>query len=135
MQSSPLGKYLVDADGHTLYLFEADEKGESYCNGACASVWPPFESDGTPQAMGGIAAGALGTTKRDDGDMQVTYHGHPLYFYAADGSVPGRTKGEDIKQFGASWYLLGANGKSIEPDESSGGNGGGNDNSGGGGGY
>jgi predicted lipoprotein with Yx(FWY)xxD motif len=97
LQSSPLGRHLVDADGHTLYLVERDEDGESYCSGACASVWPPYDSDGTSQGMGGVAAGALGTIKRDDGDMQMTYRGHPLYFYAADASVPGRTKGEDVK--------------------------------------
>src|SRR5439155_20306603 len=110
-------KYLVDGDGHTLYLFERDEGGESYCTGACASVWPPFETDGTPHGMGGVATTALGTIKRDDGDMQVTYRGHPLYFYAADASVPGKTKGEDVKQFGDGWYLLDAQGKSLEPKE------------------
>jgi predicted lipoprotein with Yx(FWY)xxD motif len=103
---SKLGRILVDGQGHTLYLFERDEHGESYCNGACAAVWPPYETDGQPQAAGGVSASALGTTKRDDGDRQVTYQGHPLYYYAADASTPGKTTGEDVDQFGGSWYTL-----------------------------
>ena len=139
LTSSSLGRFLADGQGHTLYLFDRDEGGESYCSGACASVWPPYETDGKPQAMSGVAASSLGTIKRDDGDLQVTYHGHPLYFYAADASKPGKTKGEDVKQFGAGWYVLGANGKAVKPESDSGGSNSGNDNgsssSGGGGGY
>jgi hypothetical protein len=52
--------------------------------------------------------------------MQVTYHGHPLYYYAADASTPGKTKGEDVDQFGAAWYLVGAQGESVEPESDSG---------------
>ena len=62
----------------------------------------------------GVDTGSLGTIKRDDGDIQVTYHGHPLYFYAADASTPGKTKGEDLTQFGAPWYLVDAAGKPVE---------------------
>ena len=100
--------------GHSLYLFDKDEDGESYCTGACAAVWPPFETDSTPRAATGVASGALGTVERDDGDRQVTYHGHPLYYYAADASMPGRTKGEEADQFGAEWYLVGPQGKALE---------------------
>ena len=70
LQSSKLGRFLVDAQGHTLYLFERDEEGESYCNGACASVWPPFETDAEPSGLGGVSASELGTIKRDDGDRR-----------------------------------------------------------------
>jgi predicted lipoprotein with Yx(FWY)xxD motif len=115
LMSSKDGHFLADGKGHTLYLFEKDESRESYCNGACAAVWPPFETDATPRAGGGIDNAALGTVKRGDGDMQVTYHGHPLYYYAADASSPGKTKGEDVEQFGAGWYLVSAAGKPIEP--------------------
>jgi predicted lipoprotein with Yx(FWY)xxD motif len=113
------GKFLVDAQGHSLYLFEKDENGESYCGGACAAVWPPLETDSMPHAAGGLQTAALGTIKRDDGDMQVTYHGHPLYYYAADASTPGKTKGEGLDQFGNEWYLVGANGKTVEETQSS----------------
>ena len=73
----------------------------------------------------------LGTFKRDDGETQVTYYGHPLYYYAADASTPGHRHGEGVEQFGAEWYVVGAEGKPVEPKEGSGGGGGG----GGGGGY
>jgi predicted lipoprotein with Yx(FWY)xxD motif len=135
LQSSKLGRFLVDEQGHTLYLFERDDGGESYCSGACASVWPPFETESRPTGAGGVAASALGTIKRDDGDVQVTYRGHPLYYYSADASKPGNAKGEDVSQFGSSWYLVGTNGKPVEPDSSGGSNENGGDNNGSGGGY
>jgi predicted lipoprotein with Yx(FWY)xxD motif len=108
------GKHLVDSQGRSVYLFEKDESGDSYCNGACAAVWPPLETSTAPRAGAGLQTGALGTVKRDDGDMQVTYRGHPLYYYAADASTPGKTKGEDVEQFGAGWYLLSSRGEPVE---------------------
>ena len=117
--SSTGGKFLVDTQGHSLYLFDKDEGGESYCSGACAAVWPPLETATMPQAGSGVDSAALGTIKRDDGDMQVTYHGHPLYYYAADASTPGKTRGEDIKQFGDGWYLVNAAGNPVEPESGS----------------
>jgi predicted lipoprotein with Yx(FWY)xxD motif len=132
LTSAKDGRYLVDGQGRSLYLFEKDEGGESYCNGACAAVWPALETETMPQAGPGVDAAALGTMKRDDGDMQVTYHGHPLYYYAADASTPGKAKGEDVEQFGDGWYLVGGGGKSIEPESGSNSNSGSN---GGGGGY
>jgi predicted lipoprotein with Yx(FWY)xxD motif len=126
------GRILVDSKGHTLYLFEKDEEGESYCDGACAAVWPPYETDAAPHAGGGLAGSALGTIKRPDGDLQVTYQGHPLYYYAADASTLGKTKGEGLEQFGAEWYLVGPNGKPVEEESGHGGSGG---SGGGGGGY
>jgi predicted lipoprotein with Yx(FWY)xxD motif len=134
--SSKDGRYLVDSGGRSLYLFEKDEAGETYCNGACAAVWPALETAAMPHAGPGVDAAALGTIKRDDGDMQVTYHGHPLYYYAADASTPGKTKGEDIEQFGDGWYLVDAGGKSIEPESRShSGSNSDNGSNGGGGGY
>lgn len=134
LRTSSSAHFLVDAQGHTLYVFEKDERGDSYCNGACAAVWPPLETSSAPTASGGIDAAALGTIKRDDGDTQVTYHGRPLYYYAGDASTPGKTKGQEQDQFGAEWYVVGANGKPIEskPKQSSGSTGGGSSNSGGG---
>src|SRR5438132_1540277 len=77
--SFKLGQFLVDEGGHTIYLFGKDEAKESYCYDACASVWPPVETNGKISAGPGVSAEALGTIKRDDGGLQVTYHGHPLY--------------------------------------------------------
>ena len=135
LQSSNHGRVLVDGQGHTLYLFEKDEGRESYCSGACAAVWPPLETSSRPRGTSGVDTGALGTTKRDDGDVQVTYHGHPLYYYAADASTPGKTKGEDTDQFGASWYIVGPGGKPVEPESGSHSSPGSGSNGGGGGGY
>ena len=118
LASSHDGRYLVDGQGQSVYLFEKDEAGESYCNGACAAVWPPLETSSRPQATGGLDSSALGTVTRADGDKQVTYHGHPLYYYAADASSPGKTRGEDVAQFGSSWYLVNAGGKPMEPESS-----------------
>jgi predicted lipoprotein with Yx(FWY)xxD motif len=118
MTSSTLGRFLVDGHGQSLYLFKKDEGGESYCKGACAAVWPPFETSSMPHAASGVDGAGLGTIKRDDGDTQVTYHGHPLYYYAADASTPGKSKGEQIDQFGAEWYLVNAQGKAVEAKSS-----------------
>lgn len=113
VQSSKLGKILVDASGRTLYLFERDKAGTSSCSGGCATAWPPYTTSGKPQAGNGAPAAELGTISRSDGKMQVTYHGHPLYYYVGDSKV-GDTTGEGVKAFGAEWYVLSASGNKIE---------------------
>ena len=112
-----LGKILVDSKGMTLYYFEKDKKGgtSSTCSGACASVWPPVTTSGTPKAQNGAQASKLGTIKRSDGSTEVTYNGWPLYTYASD-TKPGDAKGNDLKQFGATWYALTPAG--VHPPES-----------------
>lgn len=120
LEQSKLGSYLVDGQGHTLYLFEKDQRKDSYCSGACAAVWPPLETASMPKGSAGVDASQLSTFKRDDGETQVTYHGHPLYYYAADASTPGKTKGEALAQFGAEWYLVGTQGKPVESGSESG---------------
>jgi predicted lipoprotein with Yx(FWY)xxD motif len=109
------GKALVDAQGRTLYLFQADKGDKSVCNGACASIWPPATSSGTPTAGPGLTASEIGTTKRSDGTSQLTYNGHPLYRYAAD-TKPGLAAGQGLDQFGAEWYVLNAHGSKIDSD-------------------
>jgi predicted lipoprotein with Yx(FWY)xxD motif len=114
LRGSALGQILVDGQGRTLYLFEADQAAHSNCNGGCASAWPPYLSNGAPKAGTGVAGGQLGTIMRSDdsGGTQVTYHGHPLYYYVGD-NEPGVTAGQGLDQFGAKWYVLGANGDKI----------------------
>jgi predicted lipoprotein with Yx(FWY)xxD motif len=114
LRSTSLGKIVVDAKGHTLYLFEKDKNGKSACSGACAQNWPPLTVKGTPKAGSGLKASKLGTTKRSDGRKQVTYGGHPLYTFVVDAGKPGSVKGEGVKAFGAEWYVVGANGRKIE---------------------
>lgn len=113
LASTSLGKVLVDSQGRTLYLFEADKGTMSTCTGACASVWPPLTTTGKPTGGGGVQASKLGTSKRADGTMVVTYNGHPLYAYAGD-SAPGQTTGQGIDGFGAEWYVLSAAGTKID---------------------
>ena len=115
VKRSDLGTMLVDAKGRTLYLFEADETTKSTCYGACAGVWPPLTTTAAPKAGPHVIASELGTTKRTDGTTEVTYHGHPLYYYAGDGQ-PGATKGQALDQFGAEWYVLAPSGSKIDKD-------------------
>ena len=114
-KSTSLGPILVDAQGKTLYLFEADKNGKSACSGPCATAWPPLLSNGAPQAAMGASASLIGTTTRGDGGSQVTYAGHPLYYYVGD-QAPGDVTGEGIDQFGAKWYVVGKDGKKIDND-------------------
>jgi predicted lipoprotein with Yx(FWY)xxD motif len=100
-----LGSILVDSKGNTLYYFLKDKGGKSACNGACAGVWPPYTTGGSPQAEKGAQSSMLGTTKRTDGGTQVTYNNFPLYTYTGD-NKPGDTNGNDFEQFGAEWYAL-----------------------------
>ena len=116
--STGLGKILVDSRGLTLYLFEADKGATSACSGACAAAWPPLVTSGKPTAGGGIDASLLGTTKRSDGTMQLTYSGHPLYRFASD-TKPGDTTGQGVNGFGALWYVLSAAGDPITNQQAS----------------
>ncbi|HZD67866.1 MAG TPA: hypothetical protein VFA45_02790 [Actinomycetes bacterium] len=116
VKSSELGKILVDDQGRTLYLFEKDKGPTSTCSGACAAAWPPETTDGTPKAGSGASAAELTTSARDDGSMQVVYHGHPLYRYGGDAKA-GDTNGEGLDQFGAEWYVLSPAGEKIEGEQ------------------
>jgi predicted lipoprotein with Yx(FWY)xxD motif len=115
LRTTKLGRVLVDGQGRALYLFEKDTSTASTCYGACASIWPPLTTAGTPRAGAGIVAAKLGTTTRKDGKTEVTYAGHPLYYYAAD-TKPGDLRGQGLDQFGAKWYVLGAGGRKIDTD-------------------
>ena len=107
------GTALVGRDGRTLYLFQADKNGASACTGACAAAWPPDVVTGQPQAGSGVSQALLGTITRPDGTMQLTYNGHPLYYFTAD--TAGRTaRGQGVKAFGAEWYVVGAGGGKID---------------------
>jgi predicted lipoprotein with Yx(FWY)xxD motif len=108
-----LGMILVDSEGRTLYDFHRDKGSKSACYGACAGAWPPLLTDGDPQAQGPADRSMLGTTRRKDGTVQVTYNGWPLYTYVGDKN-PGEANGNDIDQFGAEWYALQPNGKEPE---------------------
>lgn len=110
--SGSLGTFLVDRQGRTLYLWEADTGGKSTCSGSCAAAWPPLLTKGDPTATGGAKANLLGTTKREGGVMQVTYDGHPLYRYLGD-TADGNTNGQGSNGFGALWWVVAPSGKAI----------------------
>jgi len=111
--ASKLGRILVDGRGHTLYLFEKDKNGRSTCAGACAGFWPPLIATGRPLALKGAKASLIGTTKRADGRLQVTYNHHPLYSFIKD-ITKGQTNGEGLNKFGAEWYAVSAAGRTVE---------------------
>ena len=108
-------KALVDGKGRALYLWEADTNGMSTCSGACAAAWPPVTVSGAAQAGSGVTQSLLGTVKRADGTEQVTYNGHPLYYFVGD-TGPGMAKGQGSNDFGAGWYVLNAKGSKIDDD-------------------
>lgn len=135
-----LGSILVDAQGRTLYLFQKDMGGKSSCSGSCAKVWPPDVTTASPKAGSGVSASKLGTVKRSDGTMQVTYAGHPLYTYTADTSS-GQVSGNGINSFGGVWNAVQPSGSNAPAGTVAGGGesaskeeGGGTGTSGGGGG-
>ena len=111
--NSALGRILVDGAGRTLYLFEKDTGAASTCDGACASFWPPLTTAGKPLAGEGASVDKLGTTKRTDGKTEVTYDGHPLYYYSGD-TKAGDTTGQGLDLFGAEWNVLSPAGMKIE---------------------
>jgi predicted lipoprotein with Yx(FWY)xxD motif len=111
--TSSLGRIVVDGQSHTLYLFQKDKGAKSACSGACAQNWPPLLTKGAPKAGAGAKASLLGTTKRADGKLQVTFAGHPLYYFEGD-TAPGTTSGQGSSAFGADWWVVGPTGAAIE---------------------
>src|SRR5439155_12886522 len=101
-----VGKVLVAAKGRTLYLFTVDKGKKSTCYGQCAAYWPPLIAS-KPSVGAGLKASLLGTTKRRDGKAQVTYAGHPLYFFVQDKKA-GQVNGQGFVHFGGSWWVVSA---------------------------
>ncbi len=111
--NSPLGQILVDSKGRSLYLFEADTGTTSVCNSpGCVAEWPPLIAAGTPQPGAGLAANQVGTTTRADGNHQITYGGHPLYYFAGD-TQNGNTKGQGLNDSGGLWYVVRTDGTPV----------------------
>jgi predicted lipoprotein with Yx(FWY)xxD motif len=107
--TSPLGSILVDQDGKTLYLFEADSKNKSNCSGGCLNLWPPIMANGKATAGSGVSAGMIGAAT---GSSQVTYAGHPLYWFSGD-TKAGDTNGEGLDDFGGEWYAISPAGTAV----------------------
>ena len=109
LESTDLGRILVDSRGRTLYLYTPDKTNKSTCYGQCSSFWPPLLSAGAPRAALGVKASLLGTTKRRDGRLQVTYAGHPLYLFAED-TASGDTHGQGLQNI---WYAVSRTGARV----------------------
>lgn len=109
---SRYGDVLVDSKGFSLYIFVADRGATSVCYGSCAQIWPPLLTNGMPHAGAGVNASLLGTSTRTDGTTEVTYAGHPLYYFISDKRA-GEVTGQAVTGFGGPWYVVGPDGIAI----------------------
>jgi predicted lipoprotein with Yx(FWY)xxD motif len=110
-RTSRYGSILTDGSDRTIYLFTRDRSTASTCVGPCATAWPPVLTTGAPRHAGGLTA-ALGTTRRRDGTVQVTYGGHPLYYYVND-VRPGEILCQNVDEFGGTWLVVSPRGTAV----------------------
>jgi predicted lipoprotein with Yx(FWY)xxD motif len=108
---SQFGRVIADRRGEAFYLFDKEKGKGSRCYGACAVAWPPVLTKGKPRAGDGTDADLLGTTKRRNGKLQVTYNGHPLYYYKDD--EPGRILCHNVDEFGGLWLVVNPRGNAV----------------------
>jgi predicted lipoprotein with Yx(FWY)xxD motif len=108
---SQFGSILGDGRGQAFYLFDKEKTRKSECYRACARAWPPVLTKGRPKAGKGARKSLIGTTRRRDGSLQVTYRGRPLYYYVHD--APGRVLCHNVDEFGGLWLVLRASGKAV----------------------
>jgi predicted lipoprotein with Yx(FWY)xxD motif len=101
---SAYGQILSDVRGFALYRFTKDPVGTTTCYGACAKAWPPYIVRSRP-ASRGPRGGSIGTVRRGDGRLQVTYNGQPLYFYVGD-RHPGQVLCQGAVEYGGTWLVL-----------------------------
>jgi predicted lipoprotein with Yx(FWY)xxD motif len=107
--SSQFGPMLFNSKRQAIYIFQKDSRRRSNCYGECARLWPPVYTKGKPRALSGVRPGLLGTARRRDGRLQVTYAGKPLYYYAHEG--PGQVRCHNVFLNGGYWWVIGPNGK------------------------
>jgi predicted lipoprotein with Yx(FWY)xxD motif len=109
---SSAGTVLVNGSGRAVYLWVKDTGDMSNCSGACAGAWPPVTTTATATATGAAKASDIGTITRSDGTKQVTYDGHPLYYFSGD-SGAGTASGQGSDGFGAKWWLVAPTGSDV----------------------
>jgi predicted lipoprotein with Yx(FWY)xxD motif len=112
VHQSRYGKILFDGRGRVLYLFQRDRGARSSCYGACAKAWPPYLVANAPKGLAGVDRKLIGTTKRKDGRLQVTYAKHPLYYFEED-TRPGQIKCQNVSNFGGLWLVVAPSGKPV----------------------
>jgi predicted lipoprotein with Yx(FWY)xxD motif len=104
-KDSAFGPVLFDANGQVVYVFENDRTNRSNCTSdECVEAWPPVLTRRQPSAGAGVDARLLGTIRRSDGALQVTYNGRPLYFYEHEG--PGEIKCHNVDLHGGLWWVV-----------------------------
>jgi predicted lipoprotein with Yx(FWY)xxD motif len=108
---SEYGRVIADRKGEAFYLFGKESSKRSQCYGPCAEAWPPVLTKGAPKAGEGAKQGLLGTTRRRNGKLQVTYAGQPLYYYVDD--APNKILCQDVEEFGGVWLVVKPNGKAV----------------------
>jgi predicted lipoprotein with Yx(FWY)xxD motif len=111
VRASRYGRILSDGADRTIYLFTRDRSTTSACYGPCAAAWPPVLTRGAPQGAGGLTR-AVGTKRRRDGTVQITYGGHPLYYYVGD-VKPGEILCQDVEEFGGTWLVVSPGGTPV----------------------
>ena len=109
--STNYGTILAGPKRRAIYLFTREGGTKPRCFGECEKAWPPVLTKGEPKAAKGVDGGELGTTKRSDGKRQVTYNGHPLYYWYGD--PPGKVLCQAVHEFGGFWYVVDSRGKAI----------------------
>jgi predicted lipoprotein with Yx(FWY)xxD motif len=108
VRNSQFGRMLFNADRQAIYVFGRDSRNRSRCYGECARLWPPVYTTGKPRALAGVKQSLLGTTRRRDGRLQVTYAGRPLYYYLHEG--PGQVLCHNVYLNGGIWKVVAPNG-------------------------
>jgi predicted lipoprotein with Yx(FWY)xxD motif len=111
LHKTPYGKVLFDGKSHALYLFGRDKSSKSSCYGSCAQAWPPYIVTHEPRAGSGVKSSLIGTARRKDGRLQVTYGGHPLYRYRDD--PKGQARCQRVTNEGGIWLVVGPSGKAV----------------------
>jgi predicted lipoprotein with Yx(FWY)xxD motif len=109
VRSTVYGKALFGPSGKVLYVFGADPGSTSHCYRECAKAWPPLLTKGKPVAGPGVKANLLGTTRRKNGALQVTYNKHPLYYFTED--TGRKIMCQHANMHGGLWLIIKPNGQ------------------------
>ena len=113
VRSSQFGRIIFDTRGRALYAFTRDpRRGKSRCYGACAAAWPVYFAKRPLRAGKGIRQALIGTTRRRNGRLQLTYNGWPLYYYVND-VRPGQVTCQNVNEFGGLWLVVRPNGRLV----------------------
>ena len=103
---------ILEANNKTLYALSSDTATTSSCSSTCAKVWPPLTVTAVPSFGPGVSQARFSHLSRSDGSQQLSYGGHPLYWFVHD-TAPGQTSGEGIHAFGGVWDVVSVAGQPV----------------------